>query len=132
MMEQGRDGEYPDVDLLVASLLSDGQDVSTYFEVLSTKLKGALGDRVRIERHGVVFRRSGRASRLTLSLGESELSAALVNGTAVCTVRQVVKGITLRTQEVDFPVWLHQMVELLTDEAKRSEATRLALESLLT
>ena len=120
-----------DVDLLLSSLRADESDVASYFEVLATKLEGALKDRISVERSG--RRRVGTrpAHRIVIATADHEFAAELSSGSIVCSVRHQVRGITLRTDEMSFDEWLSVVVESLASEADRSASTRTALEGLL-
>ena len=118
------------VDLLMASLGADRTDVSIYFGVLADKLQGALGTSV--ELRAPRRRRRGAPEReLVVRLGDHEMHAALQDGTVTCLDRVVVRGVAIQSTPLGFDEWLVVLVDVLSTEARRSEATRLAMERLL-
>src|SRR5208282_6575452 len=69
-----------DIDLLASSLQADGGDVRLLLKALVTRLAGALGDRLKVERAGGRLRRSDEIRRVSVTLGDDTLDAS-VNGT---------------------------------------------------
>jgi hypothetical protein len=120
-----------DLDLAVSSLGADATDVRILLKALVTRLSGALGDRLEVERAGGLIRRSDEIRRLTVRLGDDELEAALDKGALVCTVSRSSGGIRIRSTRVSMDEWLHQLLGSLQAEASTSQATRQALESLV-
>lgn len=121
-----------DLELLTASLRADTSDNDTFFEVLAAKLSSALGDRVALQRGGGLLKRNGPVRSISVDLGESVLTASKDKGRISCQARRSVRGIVLRTEELDFDQWLTTLAQTLAEEAKHSAATRAALQSLLT
>ncbi|MGH9069171.1 MAG: hypothetical protein ACRD0J_17040 [Acidimicrobiales bacterium] len=121
-----------DLDMLTASLRADSSDNETFFEVLGAKLSSALGPRVSLERAGGFMRRGGAVRSISVDLGEVTMAASRDKGRITCQARRSVRGIVLRTEELDFDTWLLTLAQALTEEARHSAATRAALQSLLT
>lgn len=121
-----------DLDLLTASLRADASDNDTFFEVLGAKLTSALGERVSLERAGGFLRKDPRVRTISVDLGDTVLSATREKGRITCQARRSVRGIVLKTQELDFDGWLVRLAQSLSEEAKRSASTRAALQALLT
>jgi hypothetical protein len=121
-----------DLDMLAASLRADEQDLDVLVEVLAEKLTGVLGSRVEVRRQGGRFKKPQRVVGLALDLGDEHLEVERSNRGLTCKKVHVVRGIALRTDELSFPDWVSSLVQLLAMEAKRSEATRAALDQLLT
>ncbi len=121
-----------DLDLLTAALRADGSDNDTFFQVLAEKLCSALGDRVSLSREGGFRKREHPVRSITVDLGEVTLEATKDKGRIACIARKSVRGIVLRTDQLDFDAWLAALASALAEEAKRSATTRAALESLLT
>lgn len=124
--------EPSDLDLLTASLRADTSDTDVFFEALGTKLTSVLGERVTLERGGGFLKRDSRVRTISVDLGDTVLTATKEKGRVTCQARRAVRGIVLKTEELDFDTWLRRLAQALADEAKRSEATRVALQSLLT
>lgn len=120
-----------DIDLLASSLQADSSDVRLLLKALVTRLSGALGDRLTVERAGGLLRRSDEIRRVTVQLGDDTLDAALAGGALECTVSRSSGGIRIRSSKVSMEAWLHQLLTALQTEAASSTATRRALESLV-
>ncbi|MGH9069924.1 MAG: hypothetical protein ACRDX8_01845 [Acidimicrobiales bacterium] len=124
--------EPTDLDMLTAALRADGSDNDTFFEVLSEKLSSALGERVSLSRGGGFRKRDHPVRSITVEVGDHTLVATRDKGRISCVDRKSVRGIVLRTDQLDFDAWLATLAGVLADEAKSSSATRAALSSLLT
>lgn len=119
-----------DLDLLASSLQAEGGDVRTLLGALVTRLSGALGERLRVERAG--RRRKGEAIRqLSIALGDNEFGAALEHGALECTVSRSSGGIRIRSSRVGMDEWLRRLLGALRDEAATTQATRIALEAIV-
>jgi hypothetical protein len=125
------DDESYDLDLLAASLQADGGDVRLLLRALVTRLSGALGDRLTVERSGGLLRRSSDIRRVSVRLGDETLDAALEDGALACTVARSSGGIRIRSARVTVDEWLRRLLAALRDEAATSTAARNALESIV-
>lgn len=119
-----------DLDLLASSLRAEGGDVRTLLGALVTRLAGALGTRMEVERAGR-FRKADDIRRISIRLGEDQLDAAMDRGALECTVSRSVGGIKIRTVRVGVDEWLRRLLGALRDEAQTTQATRVALEALV-
>lgn len=122
-------------DLVAAQVRAYGADADTFFEVLASKLKDALGDRVKLERVGGLLKRSHLVSGIELDLtssGEGMVLRARRERTGVsCSVARSVRGIVLSTKQMPVGEWIEELVGALSQEAERSERTWTALHGLL-
>jgi ATP phosphoribosyltransferase regulatory subunit HisZ len=123
-------------ELVAAQVRANAADTGTFFRVLASKLADALGDRVKLERSGGLFKRDRPVNGIELDLTDAGagtvLSARRENGGAVaCTVARRVRGIVLSTKQVSMREWVEELVSALGDEARRSEQTWKALHGLL-
>lgn len=125
-------GESTDLDLLIAALRADGEDNDTFFQVLAEKLSSALGERVVLSREGGLRRRDHPVRSISVDVGGNTLVATREKGRIACVARKTVRGIVLRTDQLEFDAWLAALAGALADEARSSATTRAALESLLT
>lgn len=119
-----------DLDLLASSLKADTGDVRILLRALVTRLAGALGDRLTVERAGR-FRKGEEIRRVSVRLGEDQLDASVDRGALECTVSRSVGGIRIRSSRVTIDEWLRRLLGALRDEAATTQATRQALESLV-
>ncbi|QEC47814.1 hypothetical protein FSW04_09700 [Baekduia soli] len=118
-----------DFDLLAASLRADARDVDGFFDVLVAKLGEVFPDGVEIERGGLLGRSGPKAVAVTL--GDRRYEAERARRTVVCRRRTVVRGIALKSEDLDVDAWIDALSADLVDEAARSERARVALEELL-
>ena len=121
-----------DLDLLAASLRADSSDLNAFVESLAAKLEEAVPGRVRVER-----RRSGmfgqKAVRsVSVDLGDRRLELRADGGAVQTRCAKLSGGIVLKNDALETNAWLAMLSDALAAEANRSEATRKALERLLT
>lgn len=121
-----------DLDLVAASLRADSTDVSTFVESLSAKLEAAVPGRVRVQRRRDGMFGPKRVRSVAVDLGDRRLELLAEGGGVEARCSRLSGGIVLRKETVDTDVWLAMLSEGLATEASRSEATRQALERLLT
>ena len=120
-----------DLDMLASSLRADDGDVRVLLKALETRLAGALGDRLVVERTGGRFRRPEEIRRVSIRLGDDQLDATIERGALECTISRSSGGIRIRSSRVTFEEWLMRLLGALRDEAATTQATRQALESLV-
>ena len=126
------DDETFDLDLLASSLKADTGDVKLLLRVLVDRLSGALGDRLRVERaSGGLFKKSDQIRKVAVTLGDEQLEASVAGSNLECTVARTSGGIRIRSTPVSMNEWLRRLLSALRDEAANSQATRLALESMV-
>jgi len=121
-----------DLDLLAASLRADSSDLNAFVESLAAKLEEAVPGRVRVKR-----RRSGmfgqKAVRsVSVDLGDRRLELRANGGAVQTRCAKLSGGIVLKNEALETDAWLAMLSDALAAEASRSEATRKALERLLT
>lgn len=120
-----------DLDLLASSLQADGGDVRLLLKALVTRLSGALGDRLTVQRAGGLLRRSGEIQKVSVQLGDDTLDATVEGGSLACTVARSSGGIRIRSAKVTVDEWLRTLLTALRAEAETSSAARTALESIM-
>ncbi|HLY85148.1 MAG TPA: hypothetical protein VKO84_01360 [Gaiellaceae bacterium] len=118
-----------DFDQVAASLRADADDLRVFVEALTTKLEQSFPGRCRVRRSGV--RGKGSVRQVSVELGDSRYELTHDDG-AVSTHRSsVVRGITLKSDELGLEEWIDSLAAEVVAEANRSERGRLALERLL-
>ena len=117
--------------MLASSLRADDGDVRVLLKALVTRLAGALGDRLVVERSGGRFRKADEIRRVSIRLGDDQLDATIERGALECTISRSSGGIRIRSSRVTFDEWLMRLLGALRDEAVTTQATRQALESLV-
>jgi hypothetical protein len=120
-----------DLDLVAASLRADAADLDAFVEALAVKLAGALPGQVDVERKGGLLGGGKRVRRIEVSVGDQRYEAEHDRGRVTCRRRSVVRGIALKTQELDLDAWIEALSKDLVEEADRSERGRQALARLL-
>ena len=114
-------------ELVAASLRADTRDLSVFVEVLAQKLESSVPDATHVERGG--FRGSGRVKRIELELGEHRYR--IEEQARHPSRAHVVRGITLKNDELVLDEWIDSLSRDLAEEAEQSERGRLALDRLL-
>jgi hypothetical protein len=118
-----------DFDLVAASLRADADDLRVFVEALTTKLEESFPGRCRVRRAG--FRGKGSVRQVSVELGDSRYELMHDNG-AVSTHRSsVVRGVTLKSEELGLDEWIDSLAAEVVAEANRGERGRVALERLL-
>jgi hypothetical protein len=120
-----------DLDLLAASLRADAGDVDAFVEALAVKLEAALPGQVEVERRGGLLGGRKRVRRIEVTLGDQRSELEAERGRVTCRRRSVVRGIALKTQELDLDAWIAALSQDVVEEAERSERGRQALARLL-
>jgi hypothetical protein len=123
--------EPADLDLVAASLRADAADLDAFVEALAVRLEGALPGQVEVERKGGLLGGNKRVRRIAVSLGDQRYEADVDRGRVTCRRRSVVRGIALKTQELDLDAWIDALSRDLVEEGERSERGRQALSRLL-
>jgi hypothetical protein len=123
--------ESADLDLVAASLRADAADLDAFVEALAVRLEGALPGQVEVERKGGLLGGNKRVRRIAVSLGDQRYEAEVDRGRVTCRRRSVVRGIALKTQELDLDAWIDALSRDLVEEGERSERGRQALSRLL-
>ena len=118
-----------DFDLVAASLRADADDLRVFVEALAVKLEQSFPGRCRVRRAGL--RGKGSVREVTVELGESRYELAHDDGMVSTRRSSVVRGITLKNDELGLDEWIDALAREVVAEADRSERGRLALERLL-
>lgn len=121
--------EAPDFDVLAASLRADSSDLTTFVEVLATKLEGALPGATRVERGGLFGPK--RVKRITVELGDERFDLTATGGKVEPMRASAVRGIVLKREPLSLDRWIEELSRRLAAEATESEQARLALQRLL-
>ena len=119
----------PGFELVAASLRADTADLEVFVGTLAGKLAAALPDRVRVERSGFLGR--GAVRRIEVTISEARYELLHERGALRAARARVVKGIVLKTEELQLDEWIDALSRELADEAETSERCRAALQRLL-
>lgn len=116
-------------DLVAASLRADAQDLRVFVEALAAKLEQSFPGRCRVQRAGLLGK--GNVRRIRVELGDNNYELTHENGAVVARRSSVVRGISLKSEELGLDEWIDALAAQVVSEAARSERGRLALEKLL-
>lgn len=129
---EGEETGGPDLDEVAASLRADASDINVFFQVFCQKLADTMGGAVTLEREGGFFKKEHPVKGVTVTLGEDVFSAELSHGVVAAHRAHAVRGITLKSEDMDFHAWLEAIVQVLGQQAQASSQARAALQSLVT
>lgn len=118
-------------DLLAASLRADAGDLEAFVEALAVKLSESFPNRVRVERKGGRLRGKPRVQRLAVTLGDDEYEVTNDEGNVSCRRKVMVRGITLRSEQLPVEAFIDALSNELVAEAEKTESDRLALQRML-
>ena len=118
-----------ELELVAASLRSDADDLRVFVEALTTKLEQSFPGRCRVQRAGLFGK--GEVRRISVAVGDSRYELLHDDGTVSARRSSVVRGITLKNEELGLDEWIDALATQVVAEAGRSERGRLALEKLL-
>ncbi len=114
---------------MAAALRADASDLRVFVEALATKLEQSFPGRCRVQRGGLLGK--GPVRHISVELGDGRYELAHQDGSISTRRSAVVRGISLKTDEVGLDEWIDALAAQLTAEAERSERGRLAVERLL-
>ena len=122
--------EPADIDLVAAALRADSSDLRIYVEQLARKLEQSFPGLCRVRRAGILGK--GAVRTIVVDLGENRYELEHRDGSVTARHSSVVRGISLKSEELRLDQWIDSLAADVTSEATRSERGRLALENLLT
>jgi hypothetical protein len=126
------DSDGMEFELLAASLRADSGDLSAFTEALASKLEGALPAQAEVERKGGgLFGGTRRVARITVQMGDCRYELRVEKHGLQCTRGKAVRGIVLKTDQLNLDEWIDGLSRDLTEQAGRSEQARLALDRLV-
>ncbi|MDB5059309.1 MAG: hypothetical protein JWO59_2781 [Chloroflexi bacterium] len=120
-------------EILASSLRADLTDTKAFLGALAEKLCGALPTMCQVERKGSLFSKEKPVQRVSIDLGDYRYSIEYGrHGGLLSTRAKVVRGISLKTDELPVDAWIEELSRDLTAYAARNSQARVALERLLT
>jgi hypothetical protein len=126
------DGDGMEFELIAASLRADSGDLGAFTEALATKLEGALPGQTEVERKGGGFFGGAKhVAKIGVQLGETRYELRVERHGLGCTRGKAVRGIVLKTEQLNLDEWIESLSRDLTEQAGKSEQARLALERLV-
>ena len=122
----------PGFDLVAASLRADTTDLNAFVEALAVKLEGALPDSVSVDRKGAgLLSREKRVRRISIGMDEARYDLERVGGSIETSRCNEVRGIVIKSERLGLDEWIDALSRELTQRARQSERSMLALQRLL-
>jgi hypothetical protein len=121
-----------DLDALAASLRLDASDTAVFFQVLATRLQDSMPGIVTLVREGGLFKKDHPVRKIGVRAGDDLFEAELHGGAVIARHAHAVRGITLRSEELDFQAWVRALLGVLQTRAQSSAEASAALRSLVT
>ena len=128
-----RDDPGFELDLAAAEARADRADTTALIEALATRLEEALPRMAVVKRRrvgGLLSKRS-EVESIDVALDEQRFQLAQTRAGLQCTRHTVVRGITLKREELPVAQWLRELVDAVSHASAIGEQSRLALEGLL-
>ena len=121
------------LDLAAAEVRLDRTDMHAMVEALALRLEDALPRMAVVRRRRVGGFRSKQTEveSINIVLGDQRFELAQTRGGFQCTRHTVVRGITLKREELPVAQWIQELVEEVMRAAALGEQARIALEGLV-
>lgn len=126
-----RQSESTDLDLAAAALRADVTDTDAFVEGLATRLEQALPGFVEVKRSKAGFRGPKLVSEILVQAGDEHLQLRRRGGHVETSRARISGGIAIKTEALDVEVWLQALTAAVSQQAQRSERTRLALQQIV-
>ncbi len=129
-----RDDPGSALDLAAAEVRIDSADIHAMIEALATRLEESLPRlaAVRRRRVGGFRSRQTEVERIEVQLGDERFELVAGRAGFQCLRHRVVRGITLKRDELPVAQWIVELVGEVSRTAAVGEQARIALEGLLT
>lgn len=119
-------------ELYAASLRADKSDLKTFLDVLAVKLERSLPEYTKVTRQGSIFSRERPVKEIAVSLGVYQYRIGKEKQGILIAVREhMVRGIILKTEQINVEQWINELSEALAQLASHSAQSRIALERFL-
>jgi len=128
-----RDDAGLELDLAAAEVRADRADTHALLEALASRLEEALPRIAVIKRRriGGFFSKQSEVERIDVSLEDQRFELDHSRGGCQCTRHTVVRGVTLKREELPLEEWIRELVAEVTRAAAVGEQARMVLEGLL-
>ena len=129
-----RDDPGSALDLAAAEVRLDSADTHALIEALAARLEESLPRLAAVRRRRVGGFRSKQTEveRIEVQLGDDRFELLQGRGGFQCLRHRVVRGITLKRDELTVAQWIVELVDAVTRTAAVGEQARITLEGLLT
>jgi hypothetical protein len=131
---QGDDGL--SLEMVMSALRADSSDIAIYAKVLTESLGDSLPPGcVTVERNRSMSdrmaSRPGTVTRISVRLGEKNLTLATQRGAPVAEICHEVRGIVLSRNQVPIAEWAAELARGLVDHAEQNAQAATALRRLV-
>jgi hypothetical protein len=121
-----------DLDLLAASLRADATDMRAFLPALAVRLEEAFPQLCTVKRKRTGLFSSERVvDSIAVTLGDDVYRLGNAAGYIVAGRAHVVRGVSIKTEEMTIEEWITELTRALADVARQTESGRIALQSLL-
>jgi hypothetical protein len=128
-----RDEPGQQLDLAASELRADRTDTSALIEALAKRLQDALPRSAVVKRRrvGGFLSKQTEVQSIDVLIEDQRFELEDARGGLHCTRHTVVRGITLKREELPLEQWISELVGEVTRAAEVGEQARTALEGLL-
>jgi hypothetical protein len=128
-----RDEPGQQLDLAAAELRADRTDTQALIEALAARLEDALPRLAVVKRRrvGGFLSKQSEVARIDVMLEDQRFELEAARTGLHCTRHTVVRGITLKREELPLTQWIAELVAEVSRAAEIGEQARAALEGLL-
>ena len=121
-----------DFDLSMAWYRKAQGDLRAFMEAFATRMDGALPGRVKVERRrDGLFSRTSHVVRVTIASDPDVYILSLDDNRLSAQRAKAVRGVTLKSEAMDFPEWLAALSADLQRLADRTGAAQTVLHDFL-
>ena len=122
-----------DLDLAAAQIRADARDLGAFVDALAKRLEQAIPGQVDVDRKRAGLLSSRKVvTRIACKLGDESYELRRDGSNATAQRGKVVRGITIRTEELPVPTWAADLVDAIGAQAQTSAGTYEALRALVT
>lgn len=121
-----------EIDVLTSALNINSNDNQQLMELLAQKLERALPNAVDIDREGSIFATKKRVREITITFDEYQYQLTCEKNRKLSAKKmKVVRGIALKTTDIEFAQWVTDVAAELARMASESASARDALNKMV-
>lgn len=120
------------IDVLTSALSINSNDNQQLMELLAQKLERALPDAVAVDRDGSIFSGKKRVREITITFEDFQYQLTCEKNKKLTAKKlKMVRGIALKTTDIDFADWVGEVAAELAKMANNSASARDALNKMV-
>jgi hypothetical protein len=121
-----------EIDVLTSALSINSNDNQQLMELLAQKLERALPDAVAVDREGSIFSSKKRVREITITFEEFQYQLVCEKNKKLSAKKlKLVRGIALKTTDIEFAQWVSDVAAELAKMAAQSATARDALNKMV-